>query len=319
MMSGLARRYMAILRNSSQLQLGCTQKLSSKTDSQEGKCEEIPLDQKEAKIQSIEETAESRKLSTIDEFREDMNPFVKDLFCGKFNTLVLSYPDVLTNDRYYNMENKLHDIRDVLRDRKDLLNQIPIDNQISKDLIMSLRSIGLFGHRGKFQEGGENYSATESLRFLEEVASESLSLSNVITNSSWYGAEVIRRCGNESLKAKYLPRLNSGISISAICVADEYAGFDANSCSSTVLQDLDCLVLNGEKKWVTNAVNADLFLVWAKQVTKYTSEGTNLTPRLTAVLVDAKESSGVTVSESYDTRGLKGCGIASVNFKNVSN
>ena len=43
-------------------------------------------------------------------------------------------------------------------------------------------------------------------------------------------------------------------------------------------------------------------------------------PRLTAVLVDAKNSAGITVSEhNYPTRGLKGCGFKSVKFEDVSN
>ena len=42
-------------------------------------------------------------------------------------------------------------------------------------------------------------------------------------------------------------------------------------------------------------------------------------PRLTAVLVDAKNSAGITVSEhNYPTRGLKGCGFKSVKFEDVS-
>ena len=44
-----------------------------------------------------------------------------------------------------------------------------------------------------FQESGDGYSVTESLRFVEEVANASISLSNIIVNSAWYGAEVIRR------------------------------------------------------------------------------------------------------------------------------
>ena len=80
-----------------------------------------------------------------------MAPFLKELFCGKFNSLVLSYPDVLSNDRYFNVENKLLDLRKALEDRKDLINKIQTENHISKDLTMSMRSHGLFAHRGSIQ------------------------------------------------------------------------------------------------------------------------------------------------------------------------
>ena len=85
-------------------------------------------------------------------------------------------------------------------------------------------------------DNGEGYSLTESLRFLEEVANASLGLSNVIANSSWYGAEVLIRHGSPELKKKYLPSLHSGTSICALCVADSEAGSDANSSSVSILQ-----------------------------------------------------------------------------------
>ena len=87
-------------------------------------------------------------------------------------------------------------------------------------------------------ENGEGYSITESLRFLEEVANASLSLSNIIVNSAWYGAEVLRRYGTPELKKQYLPGLHNGTSICALCVADDMAGTDANSASASILQGL---------------------------------------------------------------------------------
>ena len=76
------------------------------------------------------------------------------------------------------------------------------------------------------------------------------------------------------------------------------------------------MALSGDKLWVTNGANVDIFIVWAKQISKYED---GVTPRLTAVLVDAKNSAGITVSEhNYPTRGLKGCGFKSVKFDNVS-
>ena len=80
-----------------------------------------------------------------------MPPFLKELYCGKFNSVVLSYPDVLGNDRYFNVENKILDLRKALQDRQDLIENIPKENRISKDLIMSMRSHGLFAHRGSIQ------------------------------------------------------------------------------------------------------------------------------------------------------------------------
>lgn len=274
----------------------------------------------ERSVEDMEKLASSsRKLANLDEFRKEMKPFLKELFAGKFDKIVLSYPDVLSNDRYYNCERKLGEISEALLNRSDLIEAIQKDDRISKDLIMSMRSLGFFGHRGTFLHQGEGYSVTESLRFLEEVASKSISLSNVIVNSAWYATEVIRKYGTEEIKAKYLPALHNGTSIAALCIADESAGFDANSVKALMHADVHSqeLTLTCEKTWVTNASNADLFIVCTKEIGKFAEDGGNLSPRLTLVLIDAKENNGITVEKPYDTRGLKGCAISTVKFDRV--
>ena len=53
--------------------------------------------------------------------------------------------------RYFNVENKLLDLRKALESRQDYIDNIQTENYISKDLIMSMRSHGLFAHRGSLQ------------------------------------------------------------------------------------------------------------------------------------------------------------------------
>ena len=180
---------------------------------------------------------------------------------------------------------------------------------------MALRSYGLFGLRGQISENGENLSVTESLRLLEEVANSDLNLSNVIVNSTWYAAQFIRKYGSDEIKAKYLPGLHSGTSLAALCVADEFAGVDANSTKFVITQDpiTGEICLDGRKLWVTQGGNADLLVVLGKKTSK--SAGGQLYPRLMAVLVDVKKANGISVEpQSYPTRGLRGCGVTTVKF-----
>jgi len=50
-------------------------------------------------VRAMAESSKTRELSNIDDSRIEMEPFAKNLFLGKFNTTILSYPDVLENDR----------------------------------------------------------------------------------------------------------------------------------------------------------------------------------------------------------------------------
>ena len=80
-------------------------------------------------------------------------------------------------------------------------------------------------------------------------------------------------------------------------------------------------ILNGVKSWVTNAVNADIFIVWAHvRSLKNPAYESDDIATLTAFVVDTKQSSGVNVNKEdlYSLPGLKGCGITNVEFNNVS-
>ena len=79
-------------------------------------------------------------------------------------------------------------------------------------------------------------------------------------------------------------------------------------------------ILNGVKSWVTNAVNADIFIVWAHlRSLKNPAYESDDIGTLSAFIVDIKESSGINVNKEdlYSVPGLKGCGITNVEFNNV--
>ncbi len=268
-------------------------------------------------LNDLETAAEKRTLASLDEFRVPMKPFLKELFSGNFEKIILSYPDVLDNDRYFNSEEKVRCLKEAMDSRVELVKSIDRDQRVSKDLILCLRSMGFFAHRGKYVHDGEAYSVTESLRFLEEVANININLSNLIVNSAWYGAEVIRKYGTEEMQRRYLPEIHQGTCICTVCVADDMAGVDINSSSTTAVIMGDEVLLDGTKLWVTNASNADLLIVWAKMLDK-NSTGQSST-RSAAILVDPKHTKGVTVeSASYKTRGLKGSNISTVKFEKAS-
>ncbi len=188
-------------------------------------------DNSESMIKSVEDTHKNINLSSIDQHRQPMAPFMKEMFCGRYEPLVLSYPDVLNNDRYFNLEKRIVGIKESLEERLDLLDLIDEESRISKDLLLTLRSQGFFGLRGPIADGGENFSVTESLRLLEEVAHANLSLSNYVVNNSWLGIPVIERFASDRVKKELMPRLHSGQALVSLCVNDEGAGSDANSTS----------------------------------------------------------------------------------------
>ena len=202
------------------------------------------------------------QLSSVDAHRVDMKPFMKEMFKGNFWNNILSYPEVLPNDRYMYLEDRLLNIRQCLRDHS--LENIEKDNHISKELWTDLNSLEMFGLRGveQFELSDETFCLTESLRLIEEVANYNFNVSNVLVNSYWYGAETIRKYASHELQQKYLPSLYTGESICALCITDIASGSDLEETQTEAVQNADgTFTLNGDKSWVTNAANADIFLV----------------------------------------------------------
>ena len=204
----------------------------------------------------------SFQLSSVDAHRVDMKPFMKEMFKGNFWNNILSYPEVLPNDRYMYLEDRLLNIRQCLREHS--LENIEKDNHISKELWTDLNSLEMFGLRGveQFELSDETFCLTESLRMIEEVANYNFNVSNVLVNSYWYGAETIRKYASHELQQKYLPSLYNGESICALCITDTTSGSDLEETQTEAVQNADgTFTLNGDKSWVTNAANADIFLV----------------------------------------------------------
>ena len=74
----------------------------------------------------------------------------------------------------------------------------------------------------------------------------------------------IYKFGTEEQKQKYLEKLSRGEIIGAFALTEPLYGSDPGGMTTEAVKDGDTYVLNGEKHWITNAVEADVVIVWAK-------------------------------------------------------
>jgi acyl-CoA dehydrogenase family protein 9 len=255
-------------------------------------------------------------LSSIDDAREAMPPFAKGMLEGKVNIRVLSYPDVLENDRYYALQDRCDRIKKHLHSKKDLVNQIDADQKISKDVLLPLRGLDAFGLQCGKPNGGQGLGMMETMKVLEEF-SVNMSLSEALSVSNTVGIMPIAKFASERAKAKYLNKLASGEWTGAYCISDDFAGVDPSQTNCRVFYDRadDVYVLNGKKTWVSNASSSDVFTVFAISgvpgVQSYVEE------KISAMIVP-RDSPGVTVIPSnVEKVGLKGLETATVQFTQV--
>ena len=116
---------------------------------------------------------------------------------------------------------------------------------------------------------------------------------------------------SEELKQRYLPPIAKGDAMASYCLSEPEAGSDAASMKTRAVRDGDAYVLNGVKRWITNAGVSDFYTVFAVTDPDARSRG------ISAFVVE-KNDSGVSASaHRRRSSGIKGSPTCEVYFDNV--
>ena len=152
-----------------------------------------------------------------------------------------------------------------VRDRLvPLEHKIAEDDAIPADVKQDIRDMGLFGLSIPQEYGGLGLDMAEEVLVAFELGQTSPAFRSLIGTNNGIGSQGIIMDGTEAQKRAYLPRLASGGIISAFALTEPEAGSDAGSLRTTARRDGDSFVLNGTKRFITNAPHAGLFTVFAR-------------------------------------------------------
>ena len=116
--------------------------------------------------------------------------------------------------------------------------------------------------------------------------------------------------GSDHLKEAYLPRVARGEVMASYCLSEPEAGSDAVSMKTRAVRDGDHFVLNGVKRWITNAGVSDLYTVFAVTDPDARSKG------ISAFLVE-KSDDGVSFGAPEKKLGIKGSPTCEVYLDSV--
>jgi acyl-CoA dehydrogenase len=116
--------------------------------------------------------------------------------------------------------------------------------------------------------------------------------------------------GSEAQKNKWLPRIISGETITAVAVTEPDAGSDVKGIRTVARWEGDSYVLDGAKMFITNGVHADLYCVAAK-----TDRAGQASRSITMFLLE-KGTPGFTVSRALDKHGWRSSDTAELRFEN---
>ncbi|WP_371501648.1 acyl-CoA dehydrogenase family protein [Kitasatospora sp. NBC_00374] len=157
--------------------------------------------------------------------------------------------------------------------------------------------------------GGAGADALATVLVIEEVARVCAS-SSLIPAVNKLGSLPVQLSGSEELKAKYLGALARGEGMFSYCLSEPEAGSDAAGMRTRAVRDGDFWVLNGVKRWITNAGVSEFYTVMAVTDPSLRSKG------ISAFVVE-KGDAGVSFGAPEKKLGIKGSPTREVYFDNV--
>jgi acyl-CoA dehydrogenase len=137
-------------------------------------------------------------------------------------------------------------------------------NCIPDEVVNEMRDIGLFGLSIAEDFGGIGLNMEEEVRVVFELGQTSPAFRSMAGTNIGIGSQAIVLAGTQEQKERYLPKLASGETVGSFALTEPDAGSDSMSLSTTATLDGDDYVLNGTKRYITNAPVAGLFTVMAR-------------------------------------------------------
>lgn len=145
-----------------------------------------------------------------------------------------------------------------------LEDQVAREDAIPREIIAAMGELGLFGMSIPQEYGGLGLNMSEEVQVAFELGQTSPAFRSLIGTNNGIGSHGLIMDGTEAQKRRYLPRLASGEIIGCFALTEPGAGSDAASLRTSARRDGDGYVLNGTKRFITNAPEAGLFTVFAR-------------------------------------------------------
>ena len=185
------------------------------------------------------------------------------------------------------------------------------ENAIPEEIVTRMRELGFFGWSIPEEYGGAGLTTEELCLANMEISQCAVAYRARAGTNTGIGAEAIIQDGTEDQKRKYLPRLASGKITGCLAVTEPEAGSDLlGGLATLAAEDGDHYILNGTKRYITNAPIADIFTVLAR--TDPANKGGSGT---TSFLIE-RDTPGLSVGPEHKKMGQEGSPVSEVYFKN---
>jgi acyl-CoA dehydrogenase len=203
-------------------------------------------------------------------------------------------------------------VRELVREQVvPLEERIEEEDRIPEELRARAAEMGLFGYALPEEHGGLGVSMSEDVRLAFEFGYTTPAFRSLFGTNNGIAGQVLARFGSDEQKKRYLPRMAAGELIGSFALTEAEAGSDPAGLRTTARRDGDGWVINGGKRYITNAPLADLFVVFAR------SNPEERGGRGISTFVVEAATPGVTVGPKDTKMGQSGAWTAEVFFDDV--
>ena len=191
--------------------------------------------------------------------------FAKGVFQGHFVAdWVMPYPRIPA-EQQVELDRTLTELRQFLDEHLDAA-EIDRKADIPRSVIDGLGRVGVLGMTAPREYGGRGFSQMANCRVLEEIGRRCASTSVFVNAHHSIGIRALLLFGTHEQNQRWLPKLSTGEQLGAFALTEKEAGSDAANVQMQARpsEDGSHFVLNGEKRYITNAAIADVLTVMAR-------------------------------------------------------
>ena len=193
----------------------------------------------------------------------------------------------------------------------ELIERLDETGEFDWDIYNKMAAAGIMGAKIPVKYGGQGGDSLTHVLMLEEFARVSPVLAIYANTSNSLGSGPLLACASEEQLQRYLPDVASGKTILAFALTEPDAGSDAGGLATTAVEDGDCFILNGRKRFASGAPMADYALIFARtDPTKRGNKGISL------FIVDM-QLPGVSCGAHEDKMGIKGYPTSDIILQDV--
>jgi acyl-CoA dehydrogenase len=189
--------------------------------------------------------------------------------------------------------------------------EIMATDRIPDDLRAQIADMGLFGYAIPQEWGGLGLDLVQDVEIAMQLGYTSLAVRSMFGTNNGIAGQVLVGFGTEEQKTRWLPSIASGDVVASFALTEEGAGSNPAGLRTSATPDGGGWIINGSKRFITNATEAHLFVVFAR-----TQPASDTSTGISVFLVPA-DSAGVEVGAKDAKMGQEGSRTADVMFTDV--